>query len=170
MGSGALHCVFGLARHILASGGLAGIVKSAILEVAVRKENARRLAARRACGAIEVSGYVVPRHREEGNLLDGVTLFFDLTVNRSLQRGLLRHGPEAVGHQYLFAHLPGPALPGLSRSRDCEREIAVEVLRFTQPGIGRLLFLGQDSPGLVTENRGGEEKNQKQRSHERTFR
>src|SRR5262249_28246395 len=69
------------------------------------------------------------------DLLDGVVIAVDLAVNGRLQRNFLRHGPEAVGNQHLFAELLAPAFPRIEGGTRSHGKVIVEVLQLSEPAV-----------------------------------
>src|SRR5438128_250697 len=81
----------------------------------------------------------MPGNAGEEDFLDGVPVALDLPVDDGLERRLFRHGPEAVGDEYLLAHLLSADRPTLHVRRRSPGKVAVEVLGFAKPAIGRRL-------------------------------
>ena len=87
--------------------------------------------------AIQVAAEVEAGQRLEIDLLHAVTLTLDLAEDLRLERGLLRHRPQAAAHEDLLANLFGPRLPFLPGSNRRKLAGGVEVLdcrRASPPG------------------------------------
>src|SRR5438552_14806451 len=90
--------------------------------------------------SIEVPGNVMARQAGEEHLLHRVAIALDLAVDGRLDGPALRHRPQALGNEQVFAEFAAALLPRLARRRRREWEVAVEIARLVgEPVVGRRL-------------------------------
>src|SRR5262245_63532533 len=81
----------------------------------------------------------------EVDLLDTVPVAVNPAVDDRVQLSPRREGPEAVGHEELFANGMPAHVPGGERGGRFEEEVGkVEGTHLGEPLIGRLLAIGED--------------------------